>query len=123
MNNFKAEANELLASLSPPQTAPEDVNLEVVNQQQQQLETVTLHSGDKTAEVAIQLPIDVTSEEVVTSVVAAPSPVLPSVAVAAAAAVPVKKREKPRIIENVTLKGPMQILKTKLMEKSPVTGN
>ncbi|XP_044005541.1 uncharacterized protein LOC122850458 [Aphidius gifuensis] len=30
---------------------------------------------------------------------------------------PVKKREKPRIIENVTLKQPMQILKTKLLEK------
>ena len=33
--------------------------------------------------------------------------------------VPVKKREKPRIIENVTLKEPMQILKSKLLEKLP----
>ncbi|XP_012281317.1 mucin-17 isoform X2 [Orussus abietinus] len=36
--------------------------------------------------------------------------------------VPVKKREKPRIIENVTLKEPMQILKTKLLEKLPPKG-
>ncbi|XP_015590734.1 uncharacterized protein LOC107265615 isoform X2 [Cephus cinctus] len=34
---------------------------------------------------------------------------------------PVKKREKPRIIENVTLKEPM-ILKTKLLEKLPAKG-
>ncbi|XP_063983023.1 mucin-2-like [Diachasmimorpha longicaudata] len=33
--------------------------------------------------------------------------------------VPVKKREKPRIIENVTLREPMQILKSKLLEKQP----
>lgn len=36
--------------------------------------------------------------------------------------IPVKKREKPRIIENVALKEPMQILKSKLLEKLPPKG-
>ncbi|XP_066599238.1 uncharacterized protein [Prorops nasuta] len=36
--------------------------------------------------------------------------------------VPVKKREMPRIIESVTLKEPMQILKTKLLDKLPAKG-
>nr|XP_033323788.1 mucin-3A-like [Megalopta genalis]XP_033323789.1 mucin-3A-like [Megalopta genalis]XP_033323790.1 mucin-3A-like [Megalopta genalis]XP_033323791.1 mucin-3A-like [Megalopta genalis]XP_033323792.1 mucin-3A-like [Megalopta genalis] len=37
-------------------------------------------------------------------------------------AVPVKKREMPRIIENVTLTEPMQILKSKLLDKFPQKG-
>ncbi|XP_031836554.1 uncharacterized protein LOC116428698 isoform X2 [Nomia melanderi] len=36
--------------------------------------------------------------------------------------VPVKKREMPRIIENVTLTEPMQILKSKLLDKFPQKG-
>ncbi|KAK9305325.1 hypothetical protein QLX08_003590 [Tetragonisca angustula] len=36
--------------------------------------------------------------------------------------VPVKKREMPRIIENVTLTEPMQILKSKLLDKLPQKG-
>lgn len=36
--------------------------------------------------------------------------------------VPVKKREMPRIIENVTLTEPVQILKTKLLDKPPQKG-
>ncbi|KAL0112767.1 hypothetical protein PUN28_012201 [Cardiocondyla obscurior] len=36
--------------------------------------------------------------------------------------VPVKKREMPRIIENVTLTEPVQILKTKLLDKVPQKG-
>lgn len=35
---------------------------------------------------------------------------------------PVKKREMPRIIENVTLTEPVQILKTKLLDKTPQKG-
>ncbi|XP_076643672.1 uncharacterized protein LOC143353946 [Halictus rubicundus] len=37
-------------------------------------------------------------------------------------AVPVKKREMPRIIKNVTLTEPMQILKSKLLDKFPQKG-
>ncbi|XP_012140780.2 uncharacterized protein LOC100883284 isoform X1 [Megachile rotundata] len=37
-------------------------------------------------------------------------------------AVPVKKREMPRIIENVTLTEPVQILKSKLLDKLPQKG-
>ncbi|CAK9825203.1 hypothetical protein ANTRET_LOCUS3260 [Anthophora retusa] len=36
--------------------------------------------------------------------------------------VPVKKREMPRIIENITLTEPMQILKSKLLDKLPQKG-
>ncbi|KAI4494459.1 hypothetical protein M0802_008951 [Mischocyttarus mexicanus] len=36
--------------------------------------------------------------------------------------IPVKKREMPRIIENVTLTEPMQILKSKLLDKLPQKG-
>lgn len=38
------------------------------------------------------------------------------------AGIPVKKREMPRIIENVTLTEPMQILKSKLLDKLPQKG-
>ncbi|KAI4478353.1 hypothetical protein M0804_012007 [Polistes exclamans] len=38
------------------------------------------------------------------------------------ASIPVKKREMPRIIENVTLTEPMQILKSKLLDKLPQKG-
>lgn len=51
-------------------------------------------------------------EDTLTDAVSTPSP-------SSEVSVPVKKREKPRIIENVTLKEPMQILKSKLMEKLP----
>ncbi|XP_012268768.2 mucin-17-like [Athalia rosae] len=40
-----------------------------------------------------------------------------------ASGTPVKRREKPRIIESVSLKEPMHILKSKLLEKLPQRGN
>ncbi|KAK2583429.1 hypothetical protein KPH14_009408 [Odynerus spinipes] len=47
---------------------------------------------------------------------------VPSPSPTSEASMPVKKREMPRIIENVTLTEPMQILKSKLLDKLPQKG-
>ncbi|XP_043278032.1 mucin-17-like [Venturia canescens] len=83
------------------------------SQNQMDLAATLVGSDLKQEATSAALSLDLQKiQDTLSDRVSTPSPSLET-------SVPVKKREKPRIIENVALKEPMQILKNKLLEKLP----
>ncbi|XP_034949242.1 titin homolog [Chelonus insularis] len=87
-------------------------------------ETIEVVVKDKPIETPTSKPevLEPSQESKIDRISELPSPA-PTPSLSSEVSMPVKKREKPRIIENVQLKEPMHILKSKLLEKQPFRAN